>query len=299
MTASRAPGIAALIGLGGICMACSAAPGAAGPIDAASDADATAADAPENDVNDASAGSLDDAARASDGDDASDATADDGGWRSLLSGATLAAWTRYLGKPSPTEAPLGLENDPRGVFSIVTVDGEPAIHISGEVWGALISKDDFCDFHLRLQYKWGTAVWPPLNVRDSGVMWLSTGPLGAVNGGGPALADPAGSGAFMVAIEYQLTVAAAGQMDDLGPISFQGPDALLVTDPDPGAWKQVDIIFQGGAAEHLLNGQSIATGSGFELDWPGQMPMPLHCGKLQLQSEGGEIFFRRIEIQTF
>jgi hypothetical protein len=290
---SRSPRITAVFVVGSVLVACSAGPGAAGPIDAASDADA-----PRNDVNDASAGNLNDAAEAGDAGDANDASADDGGWRSLLPGATLTAWTRYLGKPSPTEAPLGLENDPRGVYSVVTVDGEAAIRISGEVWGSLISKDDFCDFHLRLQYKWGTAVWPPLNYLDSGVMWLSTGPLGAVNGGGPALANPTGSGAFMVAIEYQLVVGGAGAMDDLGPITYQGPAPLTVADSDPGAWKQVDIIVQGGAAQHLLNGQSIETGSGFEVEWPGQPPMPVLCGKLQLQSEGGEIFFRRIEVQT-
>jgi hypothetical protein len=121
----------------------------------------------------------------------------DGAWHPLFDGRSLAAWDRYLGKPSASEPPLGLDDDPRDVFSIVTLDGAPAIRVSGEVWGALISKETFCDFHLRAQYKWGARVWPPLDVRDSGLMYLSTGPLGAVDGGGPALSDPAGSGAFM------------------------------------------------------------------------------------------------------
>jgi hypothetical protein len=271
--------------LAGIVGACQSSAVAPRPPDAA-DVDAT----DERDVADATE-------TTSPADGGTDMMTADGGWRSLLTAPSLPEWDRYLGEPSDGEQPLGLDDDPLGVYSVVTLDGEPAIHISGEIHGSLISKEEFCDFHLRLQYRWGTAVWPPSNGFDSGIMWLSTGPLGAVNGGGPDLASPAGSGAFMVSIEFQLTVGGAGAMYNLGPIGYQTTAPLAVTDNTPAAWKQVDIVFQGGTAQHLLDGQVIATGSGFELDWPGEPAMHLPCGKLQLQSEGAEIFFRRVEIQ--
>jgi Domain of Unknown Function (DUF1080) len=218
-------------------------------------------------------------------------------WRSLFDGTSLAGWDRYLGKPSATEAPLGLDNDPRGVYSIATVDGAPAIRITGEIWGALISKETFCDFHLRAQYKWGTQIWPPLNFRDGGLMYLSTGPLGAVNAGGPALSNPIGSGAFMVSIEYQISPTDVGAMPALGPITFTTLGRTVPTERT-GDWNHIDIVVQSGVATHALEGVEVARGQGFVLDWPGQTPTALACGKLQLQSEGAEIFFRAIEIQA-
>lgn len=218
-------------------------------------------------------------------------------WRSLFDGSSFAGWDRYLGKPSASEAPLGLDDDPRGVFSVVTLDGAPVIRISGEIWGALISKDTFCDFHLRAQYKWGTRVWPPLNVSDSGLMYLSTGPPGAVNAGGPALSDPSGSGAFMVSIEYQIAPSDVGDLVALGPITFMSLGRVVPTER-ANDWNDVDIEVRGGVATHSLNGVEVARAQGFVLDWPGAAPTAIGCGKLQLQSEGAEIFFRGVEIQA-
>ena len=219
----------------------------------------------------------------------------DSGWLSLFNGVDLTGWNSYLGKPSPTEPPLGLDFDSLAIFSIVQVDGEPSIRVSGEVWGALTSKVEYCSFHLRLQYRWGTLTWPPLNSFDSGVMYFSTGPFGAVNAGGSALSDPVGSGGFMVSMEYQVSPGDVAGMYNLGPIAF---DALTRSEPTaelPG-WNDVDIIVQADSSEHLLNGQQVVKGSNFDLNWPGQPAAALSCGKFQLESEGAEIFFRRIEL---
>ena len=215
--------------------------------------------------------------------------------RSLFNGVDFTGWDRYLGEPTPGAAPLGIDNDPLGVYSVVTVDGEPAIRVSGQVFGAVISQQELCDFHLSLEYRWGTMFWPPINGFDSGVMYLSTGPLGAVNGGGPGLSDPIGSGGFLVSMEYQLTFADVGGMYNLGPITFEAGPRAQVADV-PGAWNRIDIVVAGGVATHQINGQAITTGSGFTVAWPGQPAQSLTCGKLQLQSEGAEIFFRRIQL---
>ena len=215
--------------------------------------------------------------------------------RSLFNGVDFSGWDRYLGKPSETEPALGLENDPRGVYSVVRLDGEPAIRISGEVWGALISQQELGDFHLRAEYKWGTATWPPLGLLDSGIMYLSTGPLGAVNAGGPALSDPIGSGAFMVSMEYQVLPSDIGGCYALGPIGFE-PAPRTATPERAGDWNQIDIVYQAGEAQHFLNGELVAGASDFRLEWPGNPVSALQRGKLQIQSEGGEIYYRRIEL---
>jgi 3-keto-disaccharide hydrolase len=233
------------------------------------------------------------------GSEARDAGPDAASWRSLFDGSSFAGWQRYLGKPTVDEAPLGLENDPRGVFSVVTVDGGPAIRISGEVWGALISDESFCDLRLRADYKWGTEIWPPLNYRDSGIMYLSTGPLGAVNAGGPDLSNPPGSGGFMVSLEYQITPTDVGSMTGLGPITLTPLGRTVPT--ESAGWNHVEILVQAGVVTHRLEGVEVARGRDVTITWPevtGDLPVPLACGKLQIQSEGAEIFFRNVEIQT-
>jgi hypothetical protein len=214
---------------------------------------------------------------------------------SLFNGADFSGWDRYLGKPSGSEPALGIDNDPRAVYSVVTLDGEPAIRISGEIWGALISKQALGDFHLRAEYKWGALTWPPLNLQDSGIMYLSNGPLGAVNAGGPELSDPIGSGAFMVSMEYQVLPGDVGGPYNLGPIRFQ-PATRIAAAERAGEWNQIDIIFQSGAAQHFLNGELVAGGSEFQLEWPGEPVASLQRGQLQLQSEGAEIYYRHLEL---
>ena len=179
---------------------------------------------------------------------------------------------------------------------VVTVDGEPAIRISGQVWGALISQQELCDFHLSLDYRWGTAVWPPLNGFDSGVMYLSTGPLGAVNAGGPALSNPIGSGGFMVSMEYQITTGDVGGMYNLGPISFQaGPRAQI---PETARAPGTTSTSSSRAAPPSTSSMARTSPAARVSRSPGRASaaQPLTCGKIQLQSEGGEIFFRRVQL---
>ncbi len=68
----------------------------------------------------------------------------DGGWVSLFDGKDLSGWDTYLAPPTDSngrrisEQPIGLNNDPRHVFTVVTDGGEKVIRISGEGTGAEI-----------------------------------------------------------------------------------------------------------------------------------------------------------------
>lgn len=231
-------------------------------------------------------------------DAGSDAGAD-GGWVELFNGTDLTGWHSWLGKrssdPGANEPVIGLDDDPDDVFSVAMVDGEPAIHITGQTFGALISEQDYGDFELELQYRWGTRVWPPLNFFDSGIMYLSTGPYGAVNAGGPALVDPIGTGGFLVSMEYQIAMGSVGTAPNLGPISFSVVQSAQST--EQAAWNDVRIVLENGTARHFLNGTLVTRLSGFTLDWPGQASAPLTRGRLQLQSENGEIYFRHLRLR--
>ena len=65
-------------------------------------------------------------------------------WKQLFNGKDLNGWDTYIGpdlddngKPI-NGAPVGLNNDPRHVFTIVKDNDENIIRISGENWGGHI-----------------------------------------------------------------------------------------------------------------------------------------------------------------
>src|SRR5690349_796838 len=79
-----------------------------------------------------------------------------GEWQTLFNGKDLSGWDRYLGPPLDdngkklSDTPLGLNNDPNRVFTVVDNDGDKVIRISGENWGAISTKDEYENFQLQL-----------------------------------------------------------------------------------------------------------------------------------------------------
>lgn len=222
-------------------------------------------------------------------------TAPDGGITTLFNGTDFTGWDRYLGIPTGGSTPYGLNNDPKGVYTVVQLDGEPAIHVSGEVWGSLITQQEYSTYELHLEYKWGTHQYPPLNIIDSGVMIHSTGPYGAVNAGGNDLSNPIGSGAFMVSAEYQVAKGDVGGLYNLGPIAKNDSPRNQIADI-PDAWNKIKIVVKGDSMTNYLNDQLVMSSSNFVLSWPNEEPVKLDHGKIQLQCEGAEIYFRRVEL---
>ena len=73
----------------------------------------------------------------------------------LFNDRNLDGWDTYIGPPSDSLPPIGLNQDPTHVFSVVQQDGNPAIRISGEYFGGISTKQEFENYHLTLQFKWG------------------------------------------------------------------------------------------------------------------------------------------------
>src|SRR5262245_31107949 len=80
--------------------------------------------------------------------------ADKDDWTALFNSKDLSGWETWLGKPHKGTEVLGLNNDPSKVYTVAEVDGKPAIRISGEVFGAITTKDEFENYHLKLEFKW-------------------------------------------------------------------------------------------------------------------------------------------------
>lgn len=207
------------------------------------------------------------------------------------------------------------DEDPKQVFTVR--DG--MIRISGEAWGGLTTHDEFADYRLTVEWKWGGKAWPPRadKARDSGILLHGTG------------ADGAGGNGWLESIEYQIIeggtgdiilvrgaakphlsaeaeMRAGGQMYwkagaprrtlDAGRINWFGRDpawqdrlgfrgAADIEKP-VGAWNRSEIVAVGGDLTYWLNGRMV--NQGFDGDH--------RQGKIQLQSEGAEIWIRKVEL---
>jgi Domain of Unknown Function (DUF1080) len=241
-------------------------------------------------------------------------------WAPLFNGTDLAGWDTWLGKEygakgKPAGEIVGLNKDPRKVFTVVELDGKPAIRISGETNGGLVSKDEFDNYHLKLQFKWGEKKWPPAEKarRNSGVLYRSVGPHGAHDN------------SWMCSLEFQIQEGntgdwwtIAGSMVDVEAerkakniVFKQGGQKMtvptddkvsrIIKNPDnerpTGQWNDIELICLGPVSMHVVNGKvnMVLSNARHKV---GDKFIPMTKGKIQLQSEGAEIFFRDIKLKA-
>src|SRR5262245_63163708 len=234
-------------------------------------------------------------------------------WTSLFNGKDLAGWDTWLGRPQGEKEPVGLNKDPKQVYTVVEADGKPAIRISGEIFGAITSEKEFENYHLKLEFKWGEKKWPPRlkDIRDSGLCYHCVGPHGA-------------QGSYwMRSQELQIQEkdcgdyysVAGGIVDvegerkgDKGPITykkggekFTGVKGRIIRNPEnekpTGQWNTIELIALGGTCIHVVNGKvNMVMTNSRHVDKGKEVP--LTKGKLQLQSEGAEVFYRNIAIKN-
>ncbi len=252
-------------------------------------------------------------------------------WRPLWNGKDLDGWSVWLGKPHASTAVEGLPKDakgnytaplgardPLGVFTVVNVDGAPAIRISGQVFGELRSKPSFENYRLRLQFKWGEKKWPPRDgatrQRDSGLLYHVHGP-GGEEGRVWARSielqiqerDVGDLYAIMSEIAVRSTQRPGTKIFDYDPqgewhtfSQVPGSDGRCVKQPDNekpnGAWNTVELVCLGEDSLHIVNGQVV-----MRLHGPLRIDRTPHAsvtaGPIILQSEGAEVFYRAIEWQ--
>ncbi len=111
-------------------------------------------------------------------------------WQTLFNGSDLSGWDTYLGPKFDTvqkawdTIPVGLNNDPARVFTVIDMDGEKMIRISGEGFGGISTTSEYENYHLQLIFKWGKLQWAPRKKgkKDSGLMYDAVGPQGADGG---------------------------------------------------------------------------------------------------------------------
>jgi len=230
----------------------------------------------------------------------------------LFNGKDLSGWSTWL-KTTGRE-------DPKKVYSVQ--DG--VIRISGEGLGYLATEQAYRDYHLVAEYKWGRKHDGSGNVRNSGILLHAIGP------------DGGASGQFMTCIECQLAQGCEGDLivirgkDESGktmPATItceteiasdgktrwkKGGKRIVYSGRqfwwslhEPGfeekldtrgkndvasplgQWTKVECICDGGRITVIING--VTVNECFDT-WPA-------AGKILLENEDNEIFFRTVELR--
>ena len=255
-------------------------------------------------------------------------------WRPLFNGKDLTGWETYLGKPNATSnvpdlkrdekgaylEPIGVNRDPLNNFTVVNVDGRPAIRISGEGFGVMTTKENFGNYRLRLQFKWGAKKWPPreLAVRDSGLLYHVHGEPARSSGVWPASVElqiQEHDCGDLYAIITQITVPAKEEAGPNGrtlyhydpagkPIDFKqekpiGNRCIRLEDAEKpsGEWNMIELICVGGDSIHIVNGKVVMRLKNAQQQDAAGAWSPLSSGHISLQTEGAEIFYRDVELQ--
>lgn len=248
-------------------------------------------------------------------------------WVTLFNGEDLSGWYTYQRSPEPTSEvdniprddegnylePIGLNKDPLNVFSVVEEDGESVIRISGEVFGILVTDKEYENYHLKLQFKWGDEKYPPREnlKRDSGILYHSIGPEGAWGGvwmkSLECQVQETDCGDF-IAVDTTFATVPAKEVDgeyfydkNAEPMVFDVDRAYCNHNGDHenpnGEWNTIEIYTVDGNSIHAVNGYvNMRTYDSQYLE--NGEKVPLRKGKIQLQSEGAEIFYRNIQIRS-
>ena len=251
-------------------------------------------------------------------------------WRQLLD-ERLSQFDVYLSYPGtviddvvakrapPGLEPIGLNPTGQDVITVVQQDGKPVMRISGEIYGCAVTRASFSNYHLRLETRWGEKKWVPRldEPKDSGILYHSRGAFGVDYWKSWALSQEFqviehGLGEYWSqatsAFDIRVDPKAPGWPDRNPPrwnpqapwMEFFAPNnhALAGTDEDRvGQWNRLELICYQADCVHVVNGKVVmALKSARYKD--GDHFVPMTGGKLQIQSEAAEVFYRNIEIRN-
>ncbi len=211
----------------------------------------------------------------------------------------------------------GRDNDPQKVFTV----NDGLIRVSGAEFGCITTNEEFANYRLIVEYKWGEQTCAPRvkAARDSGILLHSVGADGAYGGvwmrsiecqlieGGTADFIVVGDGSE----DYAITCPVAPEKS--GGCYVYKPDGQTATihegrvnwwGRDPawrdekgfrgkqdvekpiGQWNRIECIARGDSITIVLNGVTM-----------NRSVRTRPCkGRIQIQSEGAEIFIRRVDL---
>lgn len=247
-------------------------------------------------------------------------------WENLLD-KDLEKWDRYIGIPKPfvdmstvpnndtrdKNKPLGFNNDPKQVYSIVNKNGNLMLFITGEIHAGISTKQEYSNYHFKAKFKWGNKKWGSKESRrDSGILYHCVGPQGTY------------ANAWMSSLQCQIQETHFGDFIAMGAVSAQArvdslhtvkgevrgvynPKATLVDvgralkkedrEKSLGKWNTLEVICWGTSSIHIINGKVVSAIENTKSTLK-EIPEPLSSGRILLQSEGAEAYYKDIRIRS-
>lgn len=228
----------------------------------------------------------------------------------LFDGQSLNGWYTFLQE-------RGRNNDPKGVFTVR--DG--MIRISGEEWGCITTDEAYGNYQIVVDFRWGGLTHEPRlkNARDSGLLLHSVGEDGGSQGiwmhsiecqmieGGTGDFIVVGDGSDQFQVTCQVRSDAGGnawfspgggnpRTIKEGRINWYGRDpewkdilgfrGRQDVEKPAGEWNTLKCITRGDQITVYLNGTLVNRATAVK---------PTR-GRIQIQSEGAEVFVRRVEL---
>lgn len=195
----------------------------------------------------------------------------------LFNGKNLDGWYSFLtssGKNNDTEKVFNIENG--------------LLHISGKEFGYICTEKVYSNFHLVVEFKWGTKKYPPRDAdttkRDNGILYF--------------VPQNAKDFVWPKGIECQIQEGDVGDfwmidnatvvVDGVRSVPKDFNRAKKKTDAEKptGEWNRVEVISNNGKLTHIVNGTVVNEAT----------DPSVTKGKILIQSEGAEIYYRKIEI---
>jgi hypothetical protein len=248
-----------------------------------------------------------------------------GAWRPLLD-ATFSQFDVYLsfrgdeimsvlqGK-APDLKPVGLNPKGQTVFTMIEQGGKPVLRISGEIYGCATTREEFSNYHFRASFKWGEKKWEPrlAELKDSGILYHSRGAFGVDYWKSWALSQEfqviehgigeywrIGTSEIDIRVDPKAPGAVAPKWNAKAPwMAFAGANnhALAGSDEDrPGEWNTLELLCFQDRCVHIANGKVVMALTNARYK-DGDKTVPMTGGKLQIQSEAAEVFYRDLEIR--
>lgn len=239
--------------------------------------------------------------------------ADDAKWTSLFNGRNLDGWYTFLQEH-------GKDRDPDRIITIE--DGAIRLYKHAEdgtkvVMGYIATEKEYGDYHLRLQYRWGTKKFQPRREmkRDAGVYYHILGP----------------DAVWPRSLQFQVQQTDVGdlialyglQLDTWIDPKTRGNELPVFREPDQGGeprvlggkgiayqarlpgdfevegWNTAEVLADGDSVTHVLNGHVVNRGRNVRLVDPDdpKASKPVTRGRIALEIEAAELDFRRVEIR--
>jgi len=228
----------------------------------------------------------------------------------LFNGHSLDGWYTFL-------QDRGRDADPKGVFTVQ--DG--MIRISGEEWGCITTNEEYENYKITVEFKWGKLAYEPRlkNARDCGLLLHSQGEDGGSQGIWMHSIEcqiiEGGTGDFIVVGDgsdsFQITSNVSSEKQGGSYVFHPDGEARTIKEGrinwygrDPewkdvldyrgkndvekplGEWNTLECLVQEDQISIFLNGKLVNEASNVR---PSK-------GRIQIQSEAAEIFFRRVDL---